>query len=542
MKKINIIFLFVAFICILASCSKKFLDLIPQDQLTDATFWKTENYATLALTGLYGQSSGDVNKSSTWESHWNILWWDLMTDNGYSQFPWDNISVMGNGQLNASNPGRSYFSYSQIRKCNNFLEHIDQVKMDTTKRAIYKAEARFLRAYDYYRKVEFYGDVPLVTKTFANPSDAKIAASPKSVVVDFILNELSEVAKILPVQNMRQSKGHVTSGSALALKARLELYEGKFPDAMADAKKVIEMPVYELYPDYGGLFSIDNESNNKESILEVEYAQNDYPNNIWQHVLPAKEGGWSSISGVQSIVDAYTMTNGKAIDDPTSGYDANRPFVNRDPRLAMTILYPGAWFDGRFFDSLDPNSPDYHQNAAAPRSGYNILKYSKVVPSSLLQNGGENVMVIRLAEMYLIYAEAGIESGVIDQSVLDAINKVRARAYGVDITETDKYPAVTTYDQTELRKIVRNERRVELAFEGLRYFDIKRWNIGAQVLNGPLYGSLEGSVNSQTGVVTWGSTRIKLEDRIFRPERNYLLPIPQGELDANPNIKQNPGY
>src|SRR5665647_86421 len=134
MKKINKIFFFAAFSFICSSCSKTFLDVSPKDQLTDVTFWKTENDATLALTGLYGQSSGDVNKANTWESHWNILWWDLMTDNGYSQFPWDNISVMGNGQLNASNPGRNYFNYAQIRKCNNFLEHIDQIKMDTVKK------------------------------------------------------------------------------------------------------------------------------------------------------------------------------------------------------------------------------------------------------------------------------------------------------------------------------------------------------------------------------------------------------------------------
>jgi len=538
LNKITVLFAFL----LLFACGKNFMNVVPEDQLTDITFWQTENDATLALTGLYGQTTGDVNKAATWESHWNILWWDLMTDNGYSQFPWDNISVMGNGQLNAANPGRNYFSYSQIRKCNNFLEQIEPIEMDQEKKEIYKAEARFLRAYDYFRKVEFYGDVPLVTATIVNAEDAKIAATSKQEVVNFILQELDEAAKALPVQNMRTSNGHVTRGSALALKARLELYEGKFPEAMADAQEVMEMSVYELYADYQGLFLIDNESNNKESVLEVQYAENDYPNNIWQHVLPAKEGGWSSISAVQSMVDAYEMSDGKTIDDPTAGYDLNQPFVNRDPRLKMTILYPGASFNGRIFDSLNPASPDYHQNAAAPRSGYNVLKYAKVVPSTLLQNGGENVMVIRFAEVLLTYAEAAIESGTINQAVLDAINQVRARAYGVNMANTDQYPAVTTHDPAELRRIIRRERRVELAFEGLRYFDIKRWNLGAETLNGPLYGSREGSVNTQTGAVTWTNTKIKLEDRVFYPERNYLLPIPQAELDANPNIVQNKGY
>lgn len=539
MKTIYKIFFLIAFSFLAASCSKEFMDVSPKDQLSDATFWKTEDDARLALTGLYGDGTG---WNHVWETHWNILWWDLMTDNGYSQFPWDNISVMGNGQLNAANPGRTYFDYLQIRKCNNFLEKIEQVQMDQAKKEIYKGEAKFLRAYDYFRKVEFYGDVPLVTKTIDDPSEAKMARTPKSEVVDFILKELGEAAEALPVQNMRESNGHVTSGSALALKARLELYEGKYTEAMADAKKVMGMQVYKLFPDYRGLFLIDNEGSNEESILEVQYIENNYANNIWQHVLPNKEGGWSSISAVQSIVDAYEMTNGKPIDDPASGYDPNNPYKNRDPRLAMTILYPGAWFDGRFYNSIDPASVDFHQNAAAPRSGYNVLKYAKVVSPALLQNGGENVLVIRLAEVLLTYAEAGIESGVVNQSVLDAINQVRARAYGVSMSETSLYPAVTTNDPTELRKIIRRERRVELAFEGLRYFDIKRWNLGPQVLNGPLYGTVEGSVDPTTGVVTWSGTRIKIEDRQFHPERNYLLPIPQGELDANPNITQNPGY
>lgn len=378
MKAINKIIFLLPLSFLFASCSEDFLEVSPKDQLSGATFWKTENDAKLALVGLYGQGPGGPNRDQGWESHWNIFWWDLMTDNGYSQFPWDGISVMGNGQLNAANTGRNYFDYIHIRKCNDFLEHIDQIPMDAAKKEIYKAEARFLRAYDYFRKVQFYGDVPLVTETIIDPAEAKLSRTPKKEVVDFILKELDEAAKILPVQNMRESNGHITSGAAYALKARLELYEGKFTEAMANAKKVMDMAVYELFPDYRGLFLVDNEDINQESIMEVQYIQNTYSNNIWQHVLPAKEGGWSSITAVQSIVDAYEMGNGKTIDDPASDYDPNNPFAQRDPRLGMTILYPGAGFNGRYFDSLDPSSPDYHQNAAAPRSGYNVLKYSKV--------------------------------------------------------------------------------------------------------------------------------------------------------------------
>lgn len=520
--------IFVMMMFLGTSCGDSFLNVTPEDRLSDGTFWKTEADADMALTGLYNR----------WEEHTNILWWDLMTDNGYSQFPWDGIQVMGNGQLNASDVGRNLFNYSQIRKCNNFLEKISAIDMDQAKKKRYIAEARFLRAYDYFRKVQFYGDVPLLTEVQLDAEDAKMKRSKKEEVVSFILAELAAVALELPVQNMRQSGGHITSGAALALKARLELYEGKFAESMADAKKVMEMAdqgIYQLYTDYYGLFQVDNESKNNESILEVFYIKDTYANNIWQHVLTAKEGGWSSITAVQSLVDEYEMSDGKTITESTE-YDLNKPFEKRDPRLRFSILYPGQIYNGRYFNSLDVTSPDYHQNAAAPRSGYNVRKYSKIVPPDLFHNGDSNVMVIRLAEVLLTFAEAGIEQGQITPEVYSAIDQVRQRA-GMPVVNRALYNS-----QSKMRELVRRERRVELAFEGLRYWDIKRWNLGDSKLNGPLYGSRRGSVNSETGAVTWNAERIKLEDRVFRANRNYLFPIPQAEMDANPQMKQNEGY
>ncbi len=524
---ISIVFLLTS----LASCKSDFLDVYPKYEMNDGVFWKTEKDAEMALTGLY--SNNDV--WSSWESFWNILWWDLVSDNGYCQFGHD-IAVIGNGQLTPATVVRNYFDYKQIRRCNNFLEKIENVKMDESLKKRYKAEARFLRAYDYFRKVQFYGDVPLVTATIPDPSNAKLAQTPKQEVVNFILKELGEIASDLPVQNVLDSDHHITKGAALALKARLELYEEKYAEAMADAKQVMDMSVYELFPQYDGLFWVKNETIAKEAILEIPYIKDYYSNWIWQEVLPAKEGGWSAITAVQTMVDAYEMANGKTIDDPTSGYNPEKPFLNRDPRFAMTILYPGAWYNGRYFNSLDSDSPDYNKIAAAPRSGYNVLKYSEVVPGDLLQNGDKNVIVIRLAEMLLTYAEAAIEQNIINDEVYRTINKIRNRA-GMPDVDRSVYNT-----QSKLRELIRRERRIELAFEGLRYWDIKRWDIGATALNGPLYGCLEGSVNNQTGEVTWSTTRIKLEDRIFHPERKYLLPIPQSEMDINKNLKQNPGY
>ncbi|MBT9189517.1 RagB/SusD family nutrient uptake outer membrane protein [Zobellia russellii] len=541
----------IALIFLMGSCSKDFLDVAPKDQLSDATFWKTENDADLALVGAYGTQTTDAfpnffdwnEKSSSWESSWNINFMDLMTDNGYSQFIWDGVQTSGNGQVNPSDRNmHNFFKYDRITKYNTFLENIDRVEMDAEKRSRYKAEVRFLRAYDYFKKVMWYGDVPLVTASIADPQEANLTRDPKEEVVAFILSELGEIAPDLPVQDAIESGGHATRGAALALKARLELYEEMYPEAMVDAKAVIDMGVYELYQDgptaYYDMFLSKNEGVNKEVIMAVQHIQNEFPSSVMQHLLSGEDGGWSSINAVQSIVDAYETIDGKTIDDPSSVYDPDKPFENRDPRLSMTVRHAGVEWSGGFFDPFNSESNDFHAVAVGPNSGYGVNKYAEIVPTADLLNGDVNVVVFRLGEMLLTYAEAAIESNQINDDVYDALDRLRVRA-GMPVVDRAVYDS-----QEKLRELVRRERRVELAFEGLRHYDIKRWDIGDQVIPGPLYGSRTGSVNPVSGEVTLDdeSTRIILEERVFLPSRNYLLPIPQAEIDANPNMVQNPGY
>ncbi|MEP7258368.1 MAG: RagB/SusD family nutrient uptake outer membrane protein [Flavitalea sp.] len=509
----------------LTSCSKKFLDVIPEDQLSDAVFWKTENDANLALTGLY----------RGWEDYRQAGWIDMMSDVAYSKFPTP-LQVMGNGQLNATNPGLSFFTFTQIRKYNNFLEKVDPIEMDQAKKDLYKAEVRFLRAYNYWRRIESYGDFPLVTATFNDAEEAKIGRNAKSEIVSFILSELTDVIPQLPVQTMRESGGHATRGAALALKARTELYQGMWAEAMADSKAIMDQGIYELYPNYNGLFDIDNEESNKESIMEIFYETNTYTNLIWVDMTAGNDGGgYAVIDPTDKIVSAYEMSNGKPITDPTSGYDDNQPFKNRDPRLDMTILHAGTFYNGRYFDPFTPGV-DFWQNANSFRGAYGFTKFAKVINPALVDNCGTNFMVFRLAETLLTYAEAAIESNQITTEMYDAIDAVRVRA-GMPVVDRTEYNT-----QVKLRELVRRERMVEFPYEGLRYYDIKRWDIGAQVIDGPLYGSKLGSVNPTTGELTLTSEKILLENRIFHPERHYLLPIPQSQLDVNPNLKQNDGY
>ena len=557
MKKIIYIIL-VFNIGILFSCGDEFLDVTPRNELTDITFWKTENDATLALNGCY----------RLWEAYANIALFDGASDNGYEKSNFGFISL-ANGTLTAANynvngswldwfhyadengggdvaASANWFPYTRIRKYNNFLTNIDNVPMDAAKKLQYIAEVRFLRAYDYFWKVMLHGDMPLVTELIS--ADAKLQRDPSATIKKFIMDELTSITSgsDLPVQNTIDSKGHVTKGAALALKARLELMMGNFADAQTDAKAVIDMQCYELFPNYRNLFLEANEGINKEAILNVQYIVNDYEQSLTQISLPAGDGGWSALNASKSMADAYECSNGKTIDDPTSGYDIDNPFKDRDPRLEMTILHPGQLWHERYYNTLDQfmpdgtTNPDYNREEPAARTGMNVIKYINSLndsPGGWPPNFGGDIMVIRLAEMYLTFAEAAVETNVNTTLALNYINDIRARSGQIAAT-------------TLTKELVRRERRVELAFEGLRYLDIMRWDLGPQVLAGPLYGSRRGTMDFSTGHVTWDGNGtdvnevnyIKIETRTFNPARKYLFPIPQAELDSNPNMTQNPGY
>ncbi len=525
MKKFKYIFSMIFISLGMVSCTEKFLDAVPNDQLSGATFWKTESDINMALAGAY----------RGWDNGMDVVMRDAMTDNDYSWLTVTGYQQVGNGTVNPQNVtignGGRVFSYVQIRKYNSFLENIEGMTIDAALKEKLKSEVRFLRAYDYFLKAMFFGDMPLITKTIT--STELPARTPVTQIHAFILDELDKISKILPVQNNITAKGHITRGSALALKARLELYLGKYAEAMASSKAVIDMGVYELYPNYEQLFYRQNKGNNKEAIAEIQHILNDYATSIpWQR-LPAWKGGYSENAVSRSIVEEYETKNGLTIaQDPA--YDPLDPFANRDPRLAMSIAYPGSNWFGRIYTALDPQfggvtNADYYLNDGSKAAQMSKKYLDPGIQNAERQNFDAPIMVIRLAEMYLTYAEAAVESGQNLTLGLEYLNKVRTRAGQINAT-------VLT------RALVRRERRVELAFEGLRYFDIKRWDLGPTVMNGPFQGSRLGTVNQTTGKVTWGTGYIVVENRTFYPLRKYLLPIPQSEMDVNSKMVQNPGY
>ena len=526
MKKNKYILPLALAILFLGSCSDDFLDRFPLDRESTETFWLTEADALAAATGCY----------AGWWSDYSVLYFDCASDNAFNPFPWEGYQVQASGVATPQQTGASFFGYGNITRFNDFLENISRPTMNEDLRKRLTAEVRFLRAFDYFIKVNLYGDVPLVTEVL-DPSDANLPRTPRAEVVQFIIDELAAAAADLPVSYSGSDVGRITKGAALSLKARMELFDYRFSESAATSSQVMELG-YSLVPEFREIFYYTNQ-NNPEVILDVQYLANLRSTWVIGVLPPNSSGGWASINPTQSLVDAFEMINGRPIDDSESGYDPEDPYNNRDPRLDATIVYPGAWYEGKYFNSIDPDDPhgDFYAPYGRSKTGYNPRKY--VDDLSLYPNmwdTGMNSIVIRYAEVLLMYAEAKIESNSIDQSVYDAINKVRTRA---GMPEVDQ----TIYNnQSTLRELIRRERRVELALEGLRWFDIVRWQIGEEVMPGMVYGARLGSVDPENGALSLTDTRIEVENRVFDPAKNYLWPIPQSVIDATPAIDQNPNY
>lgn len=522
---------------LLAGCKKDILNTAPLDVYSNKSLWTSKADANAALTGCY----------SGWEWGDNVLYDDCMSDNGFDQFPWEGYETFASGLATPTDPGVNKYSYTTIQRCNWFLDNVDKVpeaSLDNALKARMKSEARFLRAYKYFVMSQVYGNIPFPLHNLTTAEANSIEQTPKAIIVDFILKELGEIAPLLPVTYTGSDIGRITRGAALALKARIELFNGKNAECIATCQQLMTAPfTYSLYNDYEGLFRPQN-SNNREVILDVQYLQNDNAEWVLGAMLPNSYGGWSSMAPTQSLVDAYETRNGKTIQDDAA-YDPLQPYQNRDPRLDASIIRPGSLYMGNYFDPLSAGSSDLVGNNNASPTGYNFRKYLATLDDydntaygTDVWNTGGSIIVIRYAEILLTYAEAKIEANQIDASVYAAINQVRQRP-------TVNMPAATAVnypDQASLRTLVRRERRVELAGEGLRWYDIQRWRIGAQVLSGDVKGCLDGSVNSSNGNLTLiPNSNFVAGTRTFA-DKNYLWPIPQKERDINRDLTQNEGY
>jgi hypothetical protein len=505
-----------------AACDDSFLNTVPPDVVSDELFWTQEKDAVLAVNGLYNQNH-DSRAAYQLEA---------LTDNAWAQKAFDAWYPVAQGAttpLNGNTNDMWADAYRAIQRANEILANIDNIPtIDAALKTRLIAETRFHRAYHYNYLVNLYGDVPLVLAPFAKATDAlELTRAPTAQVVDQIFQDLDAAAANLPETYPASDYGRVTKGAALAYKARAALWAGRWAEAAVSAQAVMDLNRYVLQPNYHDLTRYAGDES-REIIFMDRRTKTLRGQGAFGDYGPRSFQGGSTFTPLRGLVDAYQMTDGLSIDESPL-YDPAAPYANRDPRMYSTLLYPGATFDGVVYNSL-PSSTTADQvrsdfNATA--TGFQFIKYVNPEDKNDRGNSGVDYILMRYADVLLMYAEAKIELNQIDQSVYDAINAVRARAGMPTFTPP--------HSQAELREIVRHERRVELAFESLRLFDIRRWRTAEVVMPGQHYGIdyIDAEGNPQT---------IPADLRSFNPARDYLWPIPQKELDLNPELGQNPGY
>lgn len=547
----------------LYSCND--LDLVPLSKGTNESWYSSEKEITMAINNLYNPS-----------------FWTLIGDNWSDNEATRNTNTsFVNGTFNGQDgSAETVWSnrYKAIARANIILEHLNNVQEDiisSSEKESLKAEALFVRASCYATLVTLYGDVPFVTNSIDIDEAFNIGRTAKDEIVQQIYNDYNEAIAILPISTGQVQRA--TKGAALALKARFALYNQDWQIAADAAKECISLNCYKLYPSFKDLF-LPGIHNTEESIFALPRSIADNVSIYMIEYMPRNQGGWASATPTWDLLASFTCTDGLPIDESPL-FDPHDPFKNRDPRCNETIVPFNSEFLGFTYtphpdsvEVLNHSTGSMQTNndtkAVTQHASYNGLLWKKGIDESCLLNGNKidpDNIIIRYADVLLIYAEAKIELNQIDESVLNAINQVRARAYGVNIDQTSQYPAITETSQQKLRSILRMERRMEFAKEGTRYFDLIRWRIAEKVLKMKNYGLLypadllidkvtskgnwfwasapdidengiaDFSKMEKTGLIN------PLSQRAFN-ECQYLWPIPTKEILINSNITQNPGY
>jgi len=364
------------------------------------------------------------------------------------------------------------------------------------------------------------------------------------------------VAPNLPL-NYEGHSGRATNVAAYFLKAYAALYDKRWTIAAQAAKTAMDKGYYGLDANYARLFTYDGE-NSKERIFTMQYLRGVNTHIALRQLGSRLSAGVSNEKPTQAMVDSYECTDGLTI-DKSPLYNPQKPYLNRDPRLNMTIAVPGSVYLGFQFEThpdslrvwnynVSPavrvNNTDA-TNAFATFTSYLWRKWTDVKDLGYTQECGGDIILMRYADLLLMYAEAKIEANEIDNSVYQALNAVRNRV-GMPSVSAGK-------SQAELRSILRRERKVELAMEGRRLFDIRRWGIAEKVMNGPRYGNSkttflvsppaldENTSPDYSNIPNKNILRI-VENMVFDPKKHYLWPIHPVELQTNPELKQNPNW
>lgn len=566
------IFGVVMSILLFASCQNT-LDLYPLAEPSAEKWYANETEIQLALNDLY-----------------RIDWWqwdedgvnvNYLSDDGFYR---QALSPVKSGTVTSQwSFSTDYWrnGYKSIARANRAIAALNsattKAKVSQAKLDIYLAEARFHRAAQFAKLVNKFGDVVYSDEVISIEDAYTKGRTDKKTVISKIYEDFDFATQNLPTSYPISAVKRVTKGVALALKARFALYEKDYRVAAEAAKACMDLNQYSLHPDFANLF-LQSTKNSKEIVfsiprsLELKITLGPTSDKITRN-----SGGFAATNPTWDLFCSYLCIDGKTI-DKSSLYDPRNPFKNRDPRCTATIVEFGQPHLGFIYDpnpytlqvtriSTNTKVTNNDNRVNAQFASFNGLVWKKGIDDSWLTNGRliePEQVVVRYADILLMYAEAKIELNEIDNTVLDAMNTVRARAYKAIPTETSTYPAITEKNQISLRKILRIERRMEFAMEGLRYMDIIRWKIAEKVLNQPIYGLLD-PIDLKAKVVDknlWFFAGTPTIDENGIPDftemsktgliknlvptswnnRQYLWPIPTAEIQINSNMKQNEGY
>ncbi len=466
---------------------------------------------------------------------------DAKSDNAYGRVEGQHSQLIANGNFDSNTTAFLYYyelHMKHLGRLNTFIANtgVPYVE-DEAVRDKYKSILEALRLWHYFYLTFHWGNVPFLLEP-ASLTEATQPATPKDEILDYLFTESKVIAAKLPAEEYTTDKYMFNRYSLKALVMRYALYNGRYELAAKLAKEIMDCGLWELYPNYGDLFQYKACSNNKEFIIHFDLeSTGNSASRSFQYLGPHYRtgSGQSYVVPLKSLVDSYWTLQGRKIDEcplhSKEEYELN-PGLNRDPRYSASIMGNGDIFYGEEIDIYNENSPMFYEKERASKSGYWFRKF--VDEADAFKSGGTmEYGLLRYAEVLLTYAEAKIMLNDVDDLAKSCINQIRKRA-GLDMSVADvTLPAYAGYSQQQWINLIRNERRTELAGEGLRYDDIIRWRIAEDVLNQPAMG--------HTRKVDGEQVSLKIEDRSFK-SYNYLWPFHENSLRVEPGLTQNPGY
>ena len=563
----------------LLSACEDWLEIEPKDRFGDTTVWGSEENADMFLNDIYNQLPHLNNETQ------NL---DQYSDNSYVGAEWMNArTTIYTGALSPTSwiPGPwdmwkwgrqnnddAKGQYERIRSCNLFITKVTESDFSADYKKERLAEARFLRAWFYHYLWMAYGGVPIITEVLDNnvSTDIFYPRETAQKTFEFIDKELDEIKDDLPPHRSGSDLGRASKGAILTLKGWVELFHAselrnpgkdkkRWEAAAATLKDVIDLQVYHLQPTILDLWT-EATNNNDEVIFDFQMSKQNggRREGLFGPVfVKGVQSSWGNMQPTQELVDDYCMANGLPITDPASGYNKNNPYKNREKRFYQSILYDGSMWQGEEIITRvgvgSPNEIDTSSDSDVTNTGYYTRKTidESVNGADNLQmsNGMANYIFFRFAAVLLMYAEASLEAGD-KPTAIEYLDMVRTRGDNMP-SINDTYPQGITENQ--LREIIRRDRRIELAFEDKRWWDILRWKIcdGENgVMNKPIGGM---KIEDTNGDGVWEYNYHEVGKRTFLP-RMYYQPIPQYVIDKNPVIReqnggedgwvngQNPGY